>query len=151
MGLRRAEWGLFLQMDFAPRTDKKCIEQDLAFAPKFDEYGLIPVITTDFKTNEVLMVAFMNEQTLRMTLEIGEAVYWSRSRKEIWHKGKTSGQFQRVVEMRTDCDQDAIVLKVEQLGGGCCHTGSTSCFYRRVPVGTELAARTGEHFPLEKA
>ena len=138
-------------MDFAPRTDKQQLEQGLAFAPKFDENGLIPVITVDAHSHEVLMMAYMNRETLRMTLEIGEAVYWSRSRKEIWHKGKTSGQIQRVVEMRTDCDQDAIVLKVEQQGGGCCHTGSPSCFYRRVPFGAELQASQGEHFPLATA
>jgi phosphoribosyl-AMP cyclohydrolase len=138
-------------MDFAPRTDKKEIEQGLSFAPKFDEHGLIPVITVDAHSQHVLMMAYMNAETLRMTLEIGEAVYWSRSRKEIWHKGKTSGQIQRVVEMRTDCDQDAIVLKVEQQGGGCCHTGAPSCFYRRVPLGNELHAATGYHFPLQTA
>ena len=76
----------------------------------------------------------------KRTLELGEAVYWSRSRKEIWHKGKTSGQIQRVVEIRTDCDQDAIVLKVEQLGGGCCHTGANDCFYRSIPFGKALQA-----------
>ena len=138
---------LSLRMNFAPRSDKNSIEQALAFAPKFDENGLIPVITVDAHSREVLMMAFMNEQTLRMTLELGEAVYWSRSRKVIWHKGATSGQIQRVVEIRTDCDQDAIVLKVEQMGGGCCHTGAPSCFYRSVPFGKALE-NAGETFPL---
>lgn len=138
-------------MDFAPRTDKHAIEHGLLFAPKFDENGLIPVITTDAHTHEVLMLAYMNADTLRMTLECGEAVYWSRSRKEVWHKGKTSGQIQRVVEMRIDCDQDAIVLKVEQQGGGCCHTGAQSCFYRRVPLASEVGDAAAAHFPLVQA
>ncbi len=137
-------------MEFAPRTDKNAIEKGLLFSPKFDEYGLIPVITVDAHSQTVLMMAYMNEEALRLTLECGEAVYWSRSRKEIWHKGKTSGQIQRIVEMRTDCDQDALVIKVEQMGGGCCHTGEASCFYRRVPLGAELAGRGGADFPLVK-
>ena len=127
-----------MDIQFASRNDKKEVEQGLAFAPKFDENGLIPVITVDAHTKDVLMMAYMNEETLRMTLEIGQAVYWSRSRKVIWHKGATSGQFQRIVEIRTDCDQDAIVLSVEQLGGGCCHTGADSCFYRSVPFGEQI-------------
>ena len=78
------------------------------------------------------MLAYMNAESLALTLELGEAVYWSRSRREIWHKGKTSGQVQKVVEIRTDCDQDALVVYVEQMGGGCCHTGRNDCFYRKV-------------------
>jgi phosphoribosyl-AMP cyclohydrolase len=117
---------------FAPRDSKDFIEQGLVFAPKFDEYGLIPAIATDYRTNEVLMVAFMNEESLKQTLALGQAVYWSRSRKTIWHKGATSGEFQVVKEIRVDCDQDALVLKVEQLGGGCCHTKARTCFYRKL-------------------
>jgi phosphoribosyl-AMP cyclohydrolase len=117
---------------FAQRASKEVIEQGLVFAPKFDEHGLIPAIATDYRTNEVLMVAYMNEESLKQTLALGQAVYWSRSRREIWHKGKTSGEYQIVKEIRVDCDQDALVLKVEQMGGGCCHTKAPSCFYRRV-------------------
>ena len=135
-------------MTFGTRDTKNSIEQGLNFAPKFDEHGLIPVMAIDAHSNEPLMLAYMNEQSLKLTLELGEAVYWSRSRKELWHKGKTSGQIQRVVELRTDCDQDAIVLKVEQQGGGCCHTGEQTCFYRRVPGGTELNQAEAEVVPL---
>lgn len=120
------------QIQFATRDSKETIEQGLAFAPKFDANGLIPAIAIDHLTNQPLMVAYMNETSLKMTLTIGQAVYWSRSRNEIWHKGKTSGEFQVVKEILTDCDQDAIILKVEQLGGGCCHTKASTCFYRKV-------------------
>lgn len=122
-------------MTFGTRDSKDSIEQGLTFAPKFDEHGLIPAMAVDVHTNAPLMLAYMNEESLKMTIELGEAVYWSRSRKQIWHKGKTSGEFQRVIEMHTDCDQDAIVLKVEQLGGGCCHTKAPTCFYRKVNLG----------------
>ncbi len=132
---------------FARRDDRKAVENALAFAPKFDADGLIVAIATDWKTNEVLMVAYMNEATLRRTLEMGEAVYYSRSRKEEWHKGATSGHVQIVHEILTDCDQDALVLKVEQVGPGCCHNGYRSCFYRRAP----LASGAGGDYPLEAA
>jgi phosphoribosyl-AMP cyclohydrolase len=121
-------------MIFAPRDSKETIEKGLALAPKFDTAGLIPVITQDHLSGEVLMLAYMNEETLRMTLEMGQAVYYSRSRQTIWHKGATSGQFQVVKELRIDCDQDAIVLKVDQRGSGCCHTGAEGCFYRAVDL-----------------
>ena len=111
--------------------------------PDFEKCGgLVPVIAQDGASGEVLMLAYMNEHTLKMTIELGEAVYWSRSRKEVWHKGKTSGQIQRVVEMLIDCDQDAIVLKVEQQGGGCCHTGAPTCYYRKVNLGATSGAVT---------
>jgi len=122
---------------FAERGSKEDIESGSAFAPKFDEKGLIPAIDTDFATGEVLMQAWMNAEALAKTIEIGEAVYWSRSRKELWHKGATSGHTQVVKELRTDCDQDSIWLRVEQKGGAACHVGYRSCFYRRVPVGEE--------------
>lgn len=122
---------------FADRGDKKQVESELGFAPKFDENGLIPVVTTDFVSGMLLMQAFMNEEALLKTIELGEAVYWSRSRQEIWHKGATSGTFQKVIELRTDCDQDCIWLRVEQLSGAACHTGRESCFYRSFPVGAE--------------
>lgn len=117
---------------FAPRGSKSEIEEGAAFAPKFDADGLIAAMAVDSVTREPLMLAYMNEESLRRTLEIGEAVYWSRSRKEYWHKGATSGHVQKIVEIRTDCDQDALVLVVEQVGAGACHTGRGSCFYRRV-------------------
>lgn len=120
---------------FSDRKDKTQIEESSDFAPKFDSHGLIPAIAIDSKTNEPLMLAYMNEESLRLTLEVGEAVYWSRSRSEIWHKGKTSGHIQKIVEIRTDCDQDAIVLVVDQIGAGACHTGRNSCFYRKVIPG----------------
>ncbi len=121
---------------FVPRGGKAEIEEGADFSPKFDADGLIPAMAVDATTKEPLMLAYMNEESLRRTLEIGEAVYWSRSRKEFWHKGATSGHIQKIVEIRTDCDQDALVLLVEQIGAGACHTGRNSCFYRRVVAGT---------------
>lgn len=120
--------------EFGTRDSKQVIEEGLVFAPKFDENGLITAMAVDARTDEALMLAYMNEESLRLTLEKGQAVYWSRSRKELWHKGATSGEFQEVVEIRTDCDQDALVLRVIQHGGGCCHTKRSNCFYRKVVV-----------------
>jgi len=117
---------------FGPRGDKSAIEEGLQFAPKFDADGLIPAMALDASTKEPLMLAYMNAESLQLTLEKGEAVYWSRSRQEIWHKGATSGHVQHIKEIRTDCDQDAIVLYVEQVGAGACHTGRSGCFYRRI-------------------
>jgi phosphoribosyl-AMP cyclohydrolase len=118
----------------ASRDDRNEVERGLSFAPKFDANGLITVVTTDADSGDVLMVAYMNDEALAKTMAIGEAVYYSRSRQEIWHKGATSGEFQTVVEMRVDCDQDAIVLKVKQQGGGCCHVGYPNCFFRSVAI-----------------
>jgi len=119
----------------APRSQAD-IEEGTVFAPKFDAEGLIPVVTTSAKTGELLMLAYMNEEALTRTIETGEAHYWSRSRGGLWRKGEVSGNTQRVVELRTDCDQDAIWLKVEIAGTeACCHTGRRSCFYRALPVG----------------
>ena len=117
---------------FAERSSHAELESGSSFAPKFDADGLIPAMAIDATTREPLMLAYMNAESLRLTLELGEAVYWSRSRKEIWHKGKTSGHTQKIIEIRTDCDQDALILSVDQQGAGACHTGHTSCFYRRV-------------------
>ncbi len=117
---------------FAPRGSMKEIEEGLDFAPKFDKDGLIPAVAVDATSGEPLMLAYMNEESLKMTLDLGEAVYWSRSRKEIWHKGATSGHIQKIVEIRTDCDQDALILRVEQVGAGACHSGRESCFYRKI-------------------
>lgn len=110
------------------------IEEGLAFQPKFDAAGLVTCVATDATTSEVLMVAHMNEEALRKTIASGEAWYYSRSRKSLWRKGETSGHVQRVVEMRMDCDQDAIWIRVEQ-SGAACHTGRRSCFYRRIDSG----------------
>ncbi len=106
-------------------------EEGLAFQPKFDASGLLTCVATDAASGEVLMVAHMNEEALRKTIETGEAWYFSRSRNALWRKGETSGQTQRVLEIRTDCDQDAVWIRVEQVGAAC-HTGRRSCFYRKV-------------------
>jgi phosphoribosyl-AMP cyclohydrolase len=132
------------QTTFAARGTKAELEEGLDFAPKFDADGLIPALAMDAVTREPLMLAYMNAESLRRTLEIGEAVYWSRSRKEIWHKGATSGHTQKIVEIRTDCDQDALILLVDQQGAGACHSGRESCFYRKVVTGT-----AGEKATLE--
>ncbi len=111
-------------------------EEGAVFAPRFDADGLMPVVATSATTGEVLMFAYMNAEALARTIETGEAHYWSRSRGRLWRKGEESGNTQRVVEMRVDCDQDAIWLKVEQQGkDAACHTGRKSCFYRAVPLG----------------
>lgn len=110
------------------------IEEGLTFRPRFDAAGLLTCVATDAASGDVLMVAHMNEEALRRTIETGEAWYFSRSRKQLWRKGETSGHVQRVVEIRTDCDQDAIWIRVEQ-SGGACHTGRHSCFYRLVKTG----------------
>lgn len=120
------------QNGFTPRGGKAEVEEGLDFAPKFDADGLIPALAMDATTREPLMLAYMNAESLRRTLEIGEAVYWSRSRQEFWHKGATSGHTQKIVDIRTDCDQDALILSVTQVGAGACHTGRGSCFYRKV-------------------
>ncbi|HET7190765.1 MAG TPA: phosphoribosyl-AMP cyclohydrolase [Pseudolabrys sp.] len=111
------------------------IEEGLAFTPKFDAEGLVTAVVTDAASGDVLMVAHMNDEALRKTIASGEAWYYSRSRKSLWKKGETSGHVQRVIELRVDCDQDALWLKVDQLGAGACHTGRRSCFYRAVPLG----------------
>ncbi|HMN73378.1 MAG TPA: phosphoribosyl-AMP cyclohydrolase [Rhodoblastus sp.] len=122
---------------FATIKDKHALEEGGVFAPRFDAAGLIVCVTVEASTGEPLMLAYMNADSLRLTLETGVAHYWSRSRNALWRKGDTSGQTQRVVEMRVDCDQDAILLRVEAGGdGGACHTGRKSCFYRAVDPAT---------------
>lgn len=115
-------------------TDTNAIEEGLAFRPKFDASGLVTCVATDAATGDVLMVAHMNEEALRKTIASGEAWYFSRSRNALWRKGESSGHVQRVVEMRMDCDQDAVWIRVEQ-SGAACHTGRRSCFYRKVMEG----------------
>lgn len=119
--------------EFALRGAKAEIEEGAGFAPKFDADGLIVCIAQEAASGEILMVAYMNAQALKLTLETGIAHYWSRSRNQLWRKGDTSGQVQTVVEARMDCDQDAILLKIVAGGDGkACHTGRKSCFYRRI-------------------
>ena len=115
-------------------ADTSDLEEWLKFQPKFDASGLVTCVATDAATGEVLMVAHMNDEALRKTIASGEAWYFSRSRQSLWRKGETSGHTQRVVEMRMDCDQDAIWIRVEQTGAAC-HTGHRSCFYRAVAPG----------------
>jgi phosphoribosyl-AMP cyclohydrolase len=116
------------------------LEEGAAFTPRFDANGLIVCVTRDAADGQILMLAYMNEEALRLTIETGVAHYWSRSRQALWRKGDTSGQLQKVTEIRTDCDQDALLLTVEPQGdGGACHTGRRSCFYRRVALGREPA------------
>lgn len=122
--------------DFPTAPDKTALERGDVLAPRFDANGLMAVVTTHAETGEVLMFAWMNAEALSRTLELGEAVYFSRSRGELWHKGATSGQIQKIVEMRIDCDQDCLLLKVLPQGdGGACHVGFRSCFYRVVEDG----------------
>lgn len=109
----------------------------IAFDPselKYDEKGLIPAVLQHHETREVIMLGYMNQDTLRQTLELGQAVFWSRSRQEVWHKGATSGDFANVRSITTDCDRDVVLLQVELIGGGICHTGAHSCFVDRDDV-----------------
>ena len=129
--------------------NKKELEESLTFSPRYNEDGLIPCITICAKSGDVLMFAYMNDTALNKSIETGEAHYWSRSRQELWHKGATSGLTQKIVEMRTDCDQDCILIKVE-IGNSnnndrieaSCHTGRKSCFYREIKTGS----KAGMHF-----
>ena len=111
------------------------VEEGKYLSPKFDSKGLIPVVTTDNKTGEVLMHGYMNSEALKKTIETKEAHYWSRSREIIWHKGKTSGFTQKVIQIRIDDDQDSIWLSVDIGDGASCHVGYKSCFYRSIPLG----------------
>ena len=132
---------------FGRAETKNPLEEGRLLTPRFGPDGLVTCVATDAESGELLMVAHMNADALARTIETGEAWYWSRSRGELWHKGATSGQIQTVEEMRVDCDQDALWIKVRVAGdGGCCHTGRQSCFYRRVSAGRE-----GEQVILEPA
>ena len=122
------------------------LEEGSAFTPKFDADGLVTCVATDAASGEVLMLAHMNAEALAKTIATGEAWYYSRSRHTLWKKGETSGHVQRVVEMRVDCDQDAVWIKVEQVTAAC-HTGRRSCFYRAVPLGAPVTGSGG--FTLE--
>jgi phosphoribosyl-AMP cyclohydrolase len=126
------------------------VEEGNDLAPKFDDRGLITVVTTDASSGEVLMQGYMNAEALSLTIRTGEAHYWSRSREVLWHKGATSGFVQKVVELLVDDDQDCIWLRVDVTGGASCHVGYRSCFYRRVPVGDSFAKQESDgHIDLE--
>ena len=124
----------------ASQIGRRELEEGIAFTPRFDADGLIACVTKDASDGQILMLAYMNAEALRLTLETGVAHYWSRSRQTLWRKGDTSGQVQKITEIRTDCDQDALLLTVEPGGnGGACHTGRRSCFYRKVAIGGDKA------------
>jgi len=129
---------------FQPRRTVEQVEEGTDLAPKFDERGLISVVTTDATSGELLMQAYMTAEALSLTIQSGEAVYHSRSQQALWHKGKTSGLVQTVRELLLDDDQDCVWLKVDVAGGASCHVGYRSCFYRRVPVGDEYGAAQTE-------
>ena len=120
--------------EFNPRVSVKQIEESEELAPKFDDDGLIPAVTTDYRSGELLMQGYMSAEALILTIQTGEAHYFSRSRKVLWHKGATSGLVQKVRELMIDDDQDCVWLKVDVVGGASCHVGYRSCFYRRIPI-----------------
>ena len=130
-----------MSVAFSKPGRKTELEEGAALTPRFDRDGLVACIAVDARDKTVLMLAWMNAEALRLTIDTGVAHYWSRSRNQLWRKGDTSGQTQKVVSMRTDCDQDAILIEVEPAGdGGACHTGRRSCFYRRIEKDAD-----GEH------
>ncbi len=126
-----------MSQKFAARVSVEQVEEGSELAPKFDADGLIPAVTTDAVTGELLMVGYMNAEALEKTIETGQAHYFSRSRKKLWHKGATSGLVQKVKELMVDDDQDCVWLKVDVAGGASCHVGYRSCFYRRIPLGAD--------------
>ncbi len=129
---------------FAARQSIEQVEEGNELAPKFDDNGLIPVVTTDFDSGELLMQGYMNAEALQHTITSGEAHYFSRSRHVMWHKGATSGLVQRVRELLIDDDQDCVWLRVDVEGGASCHVGYRSCFYRSVPVGAAYASQQSD-------
>jgi len=135
-----------MQFMFKKRDNIKEVEEGKYLSPKFDENGLIPVITTDTQTGDILMHGYMNEEALKKTIETREAHYWSRSRKKIWHKGQVSGFVQIVKEIRIDDDQDSVWLSVDIGSGASCHVGYRSCFYRSIPLGK---IKNGEELEIE--
>ena len=129
---------------FQPRESIEQVEEGSDLAPRFDDRGLITVVTTDAETGELLMQGYMNTEALARTIETGEAHYFSRSRQVLWHKGATSGLVQTVRELLIDDDQDCIWLRVDVAGGASCHVGYRSCFYRKVPVGKDFASKQAD-------
>ena len=132
------------KLQFDARLSVEQVEESTAFAPKFDDRGLITAVTTDAASGEVLMQGYMNAEALKKTMATGEAHYYSRSRQTLWHKGATSGLVQRVVELLIDDDQDCVWLKVDVAGGASCHVGYRSCFYRAIPVADQLESADDE-------
>ena len=127
-----------MPLSFAQRTSVEAVEEGTLLSPKFDQDGLIPVVTTDAQTGELLMHAYMNQTALIKTIETGEAHYYSRSRQTLWHKGATSGLIQYVQQLLIDDDQDCLWMRVTVAGSGAsCHVGYRSCFYRQIPLGAE--------------
>ena len=139
-----------MSQEFAARRTVEQVEEGTELAPKFDAHGLIPAVTTDFDSGELLMHAFMNAEALTRTIETGEAHYFSRSRQAIWHKGATSGLVQTVREILIDDDQDCVWLRVDVSGGASCHVGYRSCFYRKVAIGDDGLAKPLEFTETEK-
>jgi len=133
---------------FAQRRTIEQVEEGHELAPKFDAQGLITAVTTDFSSGELLMVGYMNAEALALTIETGEAHYFSRSRQALWHKGATSGLVQKVRELLVDDDQDCVWLRVELTGGASCHVGYRSCFYRQVPIGQQAREASSGPLPL---
>jgi phosphoribosyl-AMP cyclohydrolase len=131
-------------VNFQARESIEQVEEGSDLAPKFDDRGLIPVVTTDASSGELLMQGYMNAEALRLTIATGEAHYFSRSRQVLWRKGATSGFVQQITELLVDDDQDCIWLRVNVTGGASCHVGYRSCFYRRVPVGQSFAEQQSE-------
>ena len=132
------------KIQFETRSSVEQVEEGTDLAPRFDERGLITAVTTDAESGELLMQGYMNADALRLTIETGEAHYYSRSRQTLWHKGATSGLVQRVVQLMIDDDQDCIWLRVDVAGGASCHVGYRSCFYREIPVGEAYAERQSD-------
>ncbi|MEQ9308736.1 MAG: phosphoribosyl-AMP cyclohydrolase [Balneolaceae bacterium] len=133
------------EITFKERKTVFQVEEEKDLAPKFQENGLIPVVTTDYTSGELLMHGYMNEEAFKKSIELGEAVYYSRSREALWHKGATSGLTQIIKEMRIDDDQDCVWLRVNVQGNGAsCHVGYRSCFYRSVPIGKDFYEKDGE-------
>jgi len=136
--------------EFAPRRDVEQVEEGTELAPKFDSDGLIPAVTTDYASGELLMQGYMSAEALRKTIATGEAHYFSRSRGVLWHKGATSGLVQKVRELLIDDDQDCVWLRVDVAGGASCHVGYRSCFYRRIAIGADASGKPLEFTDTQK-
>ena len=126
---------------FTERKSIEQVEEGTDLSPRFDNDGLLPVVTSDYKSGEILMHGYMNKEALLKTIEHGEAYYWSRSRNCLWHKGDVSGLVQKVKQLLIDDDQDALWMRVEVIGGASCHVGYRSCFYREIPIGSDATKK----------